>query len=223
MLVSEATRVLLADRAPGSLRLRDLGEHRLKDLPGRVRLHQLVIEGQETNFPPPRSLELTPTNLPQPLTTFFGRQRELAEAGRLLETSRLVTLTGPGGSGKTRVALELAREVLAAFPDGIFFVGLASLREPALVLSAVAQEFGVSEGTDLRQRLLDRIGSSQTLVILDNFEQLLPAAPTVTDLLTDTPRLKVLVTSRTGYTGSMRTPYRLSPYLTRNGCRRLPS
>jgi predicted ATPase/class 3 adenylate cyclase len=196
VLVSQSAAVALADGPPNGLRLRDLGEHRLKDLPIAERLFQLLIDGLEDRFPPPRSLEAVPSGLPQQLTPFFGRRREIAEAQQLLEAARLVTLTGPGGSGKTRLAIELAAEARGAFPDGIVFVPLASLREPDLVLSAVARQFGLNEGADLRQGLIDRIGSRQLLLVLDNFEQLLAAAGTVAELLEATPRLKVLVTSR---------------------------
>lgn len=196
VLLSGTAAMPLLDRPFDGLRVRDLGEHRLKDLPDAEHLFQLVIEGLEDRFPPPRSLETAPSGLPQQLTTFYGRRREVAEARRLVEEGRLITLTGPGGSGKTRLAIELAAELRGAFPDGLVFVPLASLHEPDLVLSAIARHFEVNEGADLQQRLVDRIGSRQVLLVLDNFEQVLPAAATVADLLAATPRLKVLVTSR---------------------------
>ena len=196
VLVSETTRALVDGRLPDGMRLRDLGAHRLKDLEGEQRLFQLVVEGLAAEFPPPRSLEMSISSLPQQLTTFFGRERELAEATQLLRSTRLLTLTGPGGTGKTRLAIRIAQEVAGDFPDGVFFVPLAALRESELVLPAIATSYGLQEGEDLRGRLISAIGSQRQLCVLDNFEQLLPAARELGDLLSETPRLKVLVTSR---------------------------
>jgi predicted ATPase len=196
VLVSETTADLIRKSLPADLRLRDLGVHRLKDLRESERLHQLVIDGLPADFPPPRSQEIAASGLPQQLTAFFGREREIAESRELLAGSRLVTLTGAGGTGKSRLALRLATEVLGDFPDGVRYVALAALREPDLVLLEIARAFDVVEGDNLRGRLVETIGSQRVLLILDNFEQLLPAATEVAGLLADTPRLKVLVTSR---------------------------
>jgi predicted ATPase/class 3 adenylate cyclase len=196
VLVSETTSDLIRPALPGGMRLRDLGVHRLKDLPQPERLYQLIVDGLPADFPPPRSLEIMASGLPQQLTSFFGRELELAETRELLATSRLVTLTGPGGTGKSRLALQLASEMLGEFPDGVHYVPLATLREPDLVLPAIAQSFGVVEGENLRGRLVETIGSRQILLVLDNFEQILPAAAEATGLLADTPRLRMLVTSR---------------------------
>jgi predicted ATPase/class 3 adenylate cyclase len=196
VLVSETTAELVGKALPADLRLRDLGVHRLKDLRESERLYQLVIEGLPADFPPPRSQEIAASGLPQQLTSFFGREREIAETRELLADSRLVTLTGAGGTGKSRLALRLATEVLGDFPDGVRYVALAALREPDLVLPEIARAFDVVEGDDLRGRLVETIGSQRVLLILDNFEHLLPAAAEVAGLLADTPRLKILVTSR---------------------------
>jgi predicted ATPase/class 3 adenylate cyclase len=195
VLLSDTTRPLVERGLPTGLTLRDVGRHRLKDLPDPEHLHQLVIAELPDDDRPPRSLE-TPTNLPQQLTGFFGREQELVDARVLLDASRLVTLTGPGGTGKTRLALELASATQDAFPDGIRFIPLAALREAELVMPAVAKTFGVSEGEHLERRLVEAVGAQQALVVLDNFEQLLPAAPEVAALLAATSHLKLLVTSR---------------------------
>jgi len=195
VLLSDATRPLVERALPAGLALRDVGRHRLKDLPEPEHLHQLVVAELPDDDRPPRSLE-TPTNLPQQLTGFFGREQELVDARVLLDASRLVTLTGPGGTGKTRLALELASATRDAFPDGIQFIPLAALREPELVMPALAKTFGVTEGEHLERRLVEAVGAQQALVVLDNFEQLLPAAPEVAELLAGTSHLKLLVTSR---------------------------
>jgi len=134
VLVSAAT-ALLAERE-----LRDLGEHRLKDLSAAERIYQLG----DAEFPPLRSLQRT--NLPVPATPFMGRERELAEAGILLEQARMLTLTGPGGTGKTRLGLQLAAEAAERHPDGVFWVSLAPLTDPELVLEAAGQVLGSKNG-----------------------------------------------------------------------------
>ncbi|MBA2425433.1 MAG: hypothetical protein H0V58_08750 [Actinobacteria bacterium] len=180
VLLSEATRQLL-DSGP---ELRDLGEHRLKDLTGSQRLYQLGDE----DFPPLRTLYRT--NLPIQPNPLVGRERELDEAGVLLRSHRLVTLTGPGGSGKTRLALQLAAEAVEQFPDGVFWVPLQALRDPALVEHAIRASLGADDD------LIDHVADKRLLVLLDNFEQVVEAAPIVSSLLAGTPNAKVLVTSR---------------------------
>jgi predicted ATPase/class 3 adenylate cyclase len=200
VLVSEATRGLIADDDLEGLALRDLGEHRLKDLTRPQRLHQLVIAGLPSEFPPPRTLEGRPTNLPIQLTALVGRNRELAELGQVLHRPdvRLLTLTGPGGTGKTRLALQLAADVLEDFPDGVFVVSLAPLADPSLALPAIAQTLGVREsaGRPVAAVLRDYVAEKRVLLVLDNFEQVVEAAGEVSDLLEAGPDLKVLVTTR---------------------------
>jgi predicted ATPase/class 3 adenylate cyclase len=180
VIVSETTRRLLdSDRD-----LRDLGEHRLKDLSAPQRLYQLG----DREFPPLKSLYRT--NLPIQPTPLVGRARELEEARTLLRTNRLLTLTGPGGSGKTRLALQVAAHAVDDFPDGIFWVPLQALRESDLVERAIAASVGADEG------LVSFVANKRLLVLLDNFEQVIDAAPTVSSLLSQTPNTKVLVTSR---------------------------
>jgi predicted ATPase/class 3 adenylate cyclase len=180
VLLSETTRQLLDTTAE----LRELGDHRLKDLTAPQRVYQLG----DGDFPPLRTLYRT--NLPIQPTPLVGRERELEEAGALLHSHRLLTLTGPGGSGKTRLALQLAAEAVAQFPDGIFWVPLQALRDPALVERAIATSVGADDG------LIEYVTNKRLLVLLDNFEQIIEAAPTISSLLAETPNTKVLVTSR---------------------------
>jgi predicted ATPase/class 3 adenylate cyclase len=192
VLVSPST-VSLLD--PASFELRDLGEHRLKDLGAPERLFQLG----ETEFPPPRSLHRT--NLPVPTTPFVGREEELAAVrGLLLEPDvRLLALTGPGGTGKTRLALQASAEASDDFPDGVFWIPLAPLRDPALVLPAVAEALSVAQDPtgvpvdDLARELAGR----RLLVFIDNVEHLLPnAADAVAAFVTGCPTVTVVVASR---------------------------
>jgi predicted ATPase/class 3 adenylate cyclase len=198
VLLSDATRTLVEAALPEGVSLRDLGSHRLKDLSAPERLNQLVISGLPDDFPPLHTLDLTPNNLPISLTSFLGREREIAEVTALLEQHRLVTLTGPGGTGKTRLSLEVAAGMTDAFPGGVFWVPLAPLTEVELVAPTIAHALGLADGGGRmpEERILDQIGEKQLLLVLDNFEQLVPAAPLVSQLLTRAPKLRVLVTSR---------------------------
>src|SRR6516162_5040597 len=136
--------------------------------------------------------------LPKPLTSFIGRERELAQAKRLLQDSYLLTLTGPGGSGKTRLCIALAAEVAGEYPDGVFFVPLAPVRDPGLVPSTIAQGIGLQDARDrpLMDHLVSQLREPKLLLVLDNFEHLLAGAPVVTQLLQETSALRILVSSR---------------------------
>jgi predicted ATPase/class 3 adenylate cyclase len=198
VLLSKATSELVgADGLPDGVGLDDLGEHRLKDLAHTERIFQLAIEGLPVEFPPIRTLE-TPTNLPIQRTSFVGRERDVARIKELLRGPGLLTLTGAGGSGKTRLALRTAGELLDAYPEGVFLVELAPITDPRLVPSAVAAAVGArAEGSrSVIEALRDQIRHREMLLVLDNFEQVLEAAPMVGDLLDTAPRLRVLVTSR---------------------------
>jgi predicted ATPase/class 3 adenylate cyclase len=196
VLVSAATRELAGSRLPAGAALRDLGEHRLRDLARPERLYRLVVEGLRDTFPPPRTLSLRPNNLPVQLTTFVGR-REIEESQRLLSQTRLLTLSGPGGTGKTRLALQLGAEVMDDFPDGVYFVALDSVDDPELVPSAIAQALAVETGSaPPLDRLADHLRERRVLLILDNFEQVVDAAQGVSRLLREAPGLKAVVTSR---------------------------
>jgi predicted ATPase/class 3 adenylate cyclase len=198
VLLSEATRVLVDSSLPPGLSLRDLGSHRLKDLSAPERLYQLVIEGVPADFPPPLTLDATPNNLPVQLTSFLGREREITEVCELLERHRLLTLTGPGGTGKTRLSLQVAARLAERFPDGVYFVPLSTLAQPELVAAGVAHALDLPDrgGRSPQERILDHIGQKRMLLVLDNFEQLTPAAPLISELLTQAPGLSVLATSR---------------------------
>jgi predicted ATPase/class 3 adenylate cyclase len=198
VIVSDAVRLLVTADLGSEITLRGLGSHRLKDLREPQPLCQIVADGLRMEFPPLRSLDLRPNNLPTQLTSFVGRHRELEEAGRLLEANRLVTLTGPGGTGKTRLSLQVAANAADRYEHGIFFVPLETVREPGLVVSRIASAIGLAESGSrpahvvLREWLADK----HVLVVLDNFEQVLGAGPVIADLLRDAPGLSALVTSR---------------------------
>jgi predicted ATPase len=147
------------------------------------------------------------------LAGFIGREQQLADIAALMATSRLVTLTGPGGAGKTRLALQIAPALTEGFPDGVFFVGLASIADPHLVIPAIAQELGAQEspGKSLMQTLNGHLRSKRTLLVLDNFEHLLTAAPQVAELLSSCPGVKVLAASRAGLHIYGEQEYRVPP------------
>jgi len=198
VLVSDTTRALAEGSLPDPLSLRDLGEFRLKDLARREHLYQLVIAGVPADFPPPASLGAVPNNLPTQLTSFLGRRRELDAILDLLATNRLVTLIGPGGTGKTRLGLQVAAEAGQAFSGGVYFVPLASIEDSELVASAIAHGIGIQDAgaRPPEERLLEYLRDREVLLVLDNFEQITDAAPLVGRLLTDARRIKVIVTSR---------------------------
>ena len=181
ILVSKATRELL----DSNVTLTDLGEHRLKDIAEPVTVYQLGSE----RFPPLRTI--SNTNLPRPASSFVGREHELDEVlSRLEQGARLLTLTGPGGSGKTRLALEAAATLVPAYKAGVFWVGLAALRDPSLVSEQIAQVLGAKDG------LASHIAERELLLLLDNLEQVVEAAPELSALLQACPNLTLLCTSR---------------------------
>jgi predicted ATPase/class 3 adenylate cyclase len=198
VLISDATRGLVADALPDAVSLRDLGAHRLKDLRGPERLAQLVIEGLPDTFPALRSLDARPNNLPTQLTTFVGRERELAEARSLLAATRLLSLTGPGGTGKTRLSLQVAASAADDFPDGVWFIALDAVRDAALVVPTVARTLGLADNKDRSSidLLVDEIADRRVLLVLDNFEQVIAAGPDVTALLRSCPNTTCLLTTR---------------------------
>jgi predicted ATPase/DNA-binding SARP family transcriptional activator len=194
VLLSQATRDLVAEE----FELRDLGEHRLKDLPQRERLFQLVSTDLQEEFPPPRAL--ASARFPAEPTRLVGRERELEQVLALLrhEDVRLLTLTGPGGTGKTRLAVHVAMEALEDFAGGAFLIELAPLTDPGLVIPTVARTLGVPETgrRPLSEALVEYLGDRRVLLVLDNFEHVLAAATNVGALIAAAPHLKVLMTSR---------------------------
>ena len=200
ILISETMHRLLDNALPPGLAFKDLGRHRLRDLSREEYVFQLVAADLPTIFPALRTPNRAAINLPVQLTPFIGRINEIAAVGTLLIRPDvfLVTLTGPGGTGKTRLSLQVAESLVGHFPEGVTFVGLAQTQDPALVPDAVASELEVIEQPE--RSLLGSLGNyfagKNALLILDNFEHVMAARPFVTDLLARAPQLKILVTSR---------------------------
>jgi predicted ATPase/class 3 adenylate cyclase len=198
VVVSEATRVLVEHDLPEGVRIRDLGRHRLKDLEHPERIYDLIIDGLTSDFPELKSLDARPNNLPAPLSSFIGREDDRTAVVTLLGEHRLVTLTGPGGSGKTRLSLRAAGDLLDDFPDGVFFVDLSPITDPTLVPSAIALVLGLSEQADRSplETMQQHLRDLRVLLVLDNFEQVVSSAQVVQDLLDAAPEVRVLATSR---------------------------
>ena len=213
VLVSAAVRDLTVDQVGGEVELVDLGEHRLRDLARPERVYQLVGHGILDAFPPLRSLDAQPNNLPVQLSTFIGRLAEIEAVARLIETSRLVTITGAGGAGKTRLAQRVAAEVLDHFPDGAWWVELGDLRDPAAVAGAIAATVGLA--TDVHNAvdgLADRFGNRRLLIVLDNCEHLIDAVADLVDrLLHRAHGVSILTTSREPLTVDGEVTWRIPP------------
>src|SRR5829696_6147397 len=200
ILLTQTVQQLARGALPAGAELRDLGEHRFRDRLEPERVFQLLHPDLPSEFPGIRTLEAHRHNLPLQLTPLVGREDEVASIQTLItqQGSRLVTLTGPGGTGKTRLALAVAADLSDEFPDGVWFVDLAPLTDPALVLPTLAHTLGLRESgsLSLQDALAAFLATKRSLVVLDNYEHLLAAAQVVSELLTSGPGTTVLVTSR---------------------------
>jgi predicted ATPase/class 3 adenylate cyclase len=199
VIVSDATRGLVAHALPEGASFRDLGPHRLKDIAQPVHLHDLVVEGLRADFPPPRTLDARRDNLPVQLTSFVGREEEIAEVKALLDRTRLVTLSGPGGVGKTRLAVAVAERLRDRFAAGIVFVPLAAVTRPEQVVAGIARAVG-ADLAGMRaplEALAEQLGDDRWLLVLDNLEQVVQVAGDLGELLARCPGVAILGTSRT--------------------------
>jgi predicted ATPase/class 3 adenylate cyclase len=217
-LLSETTCLLVRDFLPEGVTLLDMGWHRLKDLQDPEHVYQLLHPGLPADFPPLRSLSALPNNLPHQLTSFIGREREMEAVKRLLASNRLLTLTGSGGCGKTRLALQMAADLLHEYPDGVWLAQMEALTDPALVPQTVAAAVSVREepGRPMTRTLAEFLRPQNCLLVLDNCEHLVAAcAELAAVLLQAAPNVRILATSREalGITGetAWRVPSLLSP------------
>ncbi|MGH7427376.1 MAG: ATP-binding protein, partial [Candidatus Methylomirabilaceae bacterium] len=199
ILLSRTTRDLVEHDLPEDVVLRDLGRHRLKDLAHSEHLYQVLHPVLPTDFPPIRSVATRSIGLPRRLSSFIGRETEIVEVRRLLATTHLLTVVGIGGAGKTRLALQVADQVVEEFPHGVYLVELAQVTDPSLVAQAVAASLGVREdpGRPLIESLKGHLQTRRMLLVLDNCEHLVDTvAALATELLGAAPGLKLLCTSR---------------------------
>jgi predicted ATPase len=199
VLLSGATREPIRDRLPAGSELLDLGERRLKDLLHPEHLYQLTSSGLPSSFAPLKTLDTFPNNLPPQLTTFIGRAKEIAEVKQELENHRLVTLIGSGGTGKTRLSLQVAADLLEKFEQGVWFVELAPLTDPESIPQTILSTIGIREQPGQRpiELLKEYLIEKKVLIVLDNCEHLVEASAKVLNtLLNAVPNLTVLVSSR---------------------------
>lgn len=212
ILLSGATWTLVQDDLPPGVTGQDEGEHRLKDLSRPEHVYQLIIPDLPHDFPPLRSLSIIPNNLPVQLTEFIGRQEATMETRRTLQECRLLTIVGPGGIGKSRLAIEMAADLAKQFRHGVFFVPLAPLTDDQYIVVTISDIIGLRNpaGSDLRQGLLNYLRHKQLLLIMDNFEHVLASADIVTDILHEAPQVKVICTSRERLNLSSEAVYMLS-------------
>ncbi|MGD2102750.1 MAG: adenylate/guanylate cyclase domain-containing protein [Acidimicrobiia bacterium] len=197
-VISRATRELVADMAIDGVNIENLGEHRLKDLTRPEEVFQLLVDGLPSVFPPLVSLESIPNNLPEQLTDFIGRDRELARAKELLAENRLLTVLAPGGTGKTRLAIQVAADLAHESRDGVFFIALADISSSSDIVQAVAEALGVglSADDDMQNQLLNYLSTKQQLLLFDNFEHVKDGAAIVSAILQRAPKVKIVATSR---------------------------
>ena len=199
VLLSNATRIIAERHIPSNISFRDLGQYQLKDLNEPERLYQVVVADLQSDFPPLKSLELIPNNLPAQLTSFIGREREMEEIKQLLSHVRLITLTGAGGTGKTRLAIEVVKQIGDQYPDGAWLIDFVAVPESNLILEAIISTLGVREESTrpIAQTLIDYLRSKKLLLLFDNCEHLISACAQVADtLLQACPELHILSTTR---------------------------
>ncbi|MGQ0605160.1 MAG: ATP-binding protein [Anaerolineales bacterium] len=214
VLISAPTADLVRDNLRADVALRDLGEHRLRDLIRPERIFQAVTPDLPTDFPPLKSLNTFPNNLPVQLTSFVGREKEIAEVKHLLTSTRLLTLIGPGGTGKTRLALQAAADVLSDFAEGVWLIELAPLADAAHLLPAIASVFGLREvpGRPISMMVVDYLRDKSLLLLLDNCEHLVEACARLADeWLHVCPRLKIVASSREALGIAGEVVYRVPP------------
>ncbi len=193
-VMSEATWQLVCDAPPDGITFTDMGEHRLKDLTRAEHVYQIDVAGLPTQFPPLESLDMTPTNLPTQVTEFVGREAEMRDLREAIERSRLVTILAPGGTGKTRLAIQAGAEIASEFPGGVFFADLAPLDDARDAPQALADSMGLTLGGDEDQhtQLLAYISRRSMLLILDNTEHIPDVADLVAEIIRETPTVKVV-------------------------------
>lgn len=197
-VMSRATWEQVADAVPVGVSIEDMGEHQLKDLTRPEQVFQILVSGLSNGFPPLASLENVPNNLPEQLTDFIGRTEELNTASRLLSDTRLLTILAPGGSGKTRLAIQTGADLAANFSDGVFFIGLAEVESADDIIQVMAEALGLglAADEDLEVQLLNYLSNKEQLLIVDNFEHLSNGAALVSAILKRAPHVKIVATSR---------------------------
>jgi predicted ATPase/class 3 adenylate cyclase len=212
ILVSETTMQIARGHLPNDVSALDLGQHHLKGLHQPERIFQITAPDLQQNFPPLKTLAHATHNLPMQLTSFIGRERELAEAKTKLEGARLLTLIGPGGTGKTRLSIQLGSQLLSTFKDGVWLVEFSPISDPSLVMQTIASTFDIREapGVPLKVLVLDYLRDKQTLLILDNCEHLVEASAQIADeFLHTVPQLKIIASSREALGINGETVYRV--------------
>ncbi|MBK8550718.1 MAG: tetratricopeptide repeat protein [Ignavibacteria bacterium] len=199
ILVSTDCFDIIRDTTQNNISFRDLGERRLKDLIQPMRIFQIISPDLPSEFPPLKTLDARPNNLPVQLTNFIGREKEIEEVKKLLSETHLLTLAGPGGTGKTRLCLQAAAEVIDDFANGVWFVDLAPLKDEKLLLQTVAQVIGVKENpeTELLNTITDFLKEKELLILLDNCEHIIDSCSLLAEtLISKCPKLKIMATSR---------------------------
>ena len=199
VLISEDAYIQLTEKEKIEISYRDLGDRRLKDLIQPVKIYQLISKGLPSDFPPLKTLDARPNNLPVQLTSFIGREEEIKKVKELLKNIHLLTLTGPGGVGKTRLSLQVGADVIDDFANGVWFVELAPIIDPVLLPQEILKELGIKEEPKktLEETLTGYLKDKEILIILDNCEHLIEACAMLTEkLLTKCPKLKIIATSR---------------------------